>query len=153
MPQNIVWTAYEHSHTDKGSDWFWAFGIVAVSCAIVAVLFKNFLFALLILIGAFTLSLLSSRTPEKRTFALTPRGVMIDDALYPYEMLAAFWIHDRDTDHAQLIIDARRFMTPHIISSLEDVDTEAVHEYLLAHLPEEEIFEPLGQRILEKFGI
>jgi len=153
MPQNIVWKAYEHSHTDKGSDWFLALGIIAISSAIVAVLFRNFFFALLILVGSFTIALLSSRPPRELTFALTPRGVRIEDALYPYQMLVAFCISERETDHPKLIIDSGRFMTPHLIASLENVDAEEVHTYLSAYLPEEEIREPISQRILEKFGV
>jgi len=152
MPRDIVWKAFEHSHSDKGTDWFWALGIVAVSSAVVALLFKNFFFALLILVGSFTMSLLASREPRELVFSLTPRGIMIDGSLYPYQMLVAFWIKDRETEHPTLIIDARRFLTPHIITPLEDVDAEQVHTYLSEFLPEEEMDEPFGQRILERFG-
>jgi len=152
MPQDIVWTAHEHSHTDKSSDWFLALAIIAISSAIVAVLFKNFLFALLIIIGSFTMSLLAKRPPRELTFSLSPRGIMIDDALYPYQMLVAFWIRDRGTEHATLLVDARRFMTPHLIVPLHDADAEQIHMYLSEYLPEEEIEEPLGQRLLEMFG-
>lgn len=152
MPENIVWKAYEHSHTDKGSDWFWALGIVAASSSIVSILFGNFLFALLIIIGSFTMALLSVRPPRELTFMLTPKGVLIDQSLYPYQLLISFWIKDRETDHAELIIDARRFLTPHIIASLEDTDAELVYEYLSQHLPEEELGEPFAQKFLEKFG-
>lgn len=152
MPRDIEWTAFEHSHGEKTADWFWALGIVAVSSAVVAVLFKNVLFALLILVAAFTLALLASRPPRERTFALTPRGIMIDEALFPYKMLVSFWIQDRETDHPVLIIDAQRFMVPHIISTLENADAEQIQAYLEEYLPEIETTEPFGQRILEMFG-
>lgn len=152
MPKDIVWKAYEHSHTDKGTDWFWALGIVAFSGAVVAALFQNFLFALLILVGAFTLALLAARPPREIEFALTPQGILVDDALYPYQMLVSFWIKDKETQHAELIVDARKFMTPHLIASLEDTDAELVQKYLAQFLPEEELSEPFAQRLLEKFG-
>ncbi len=152
MPRDIVWKAYEHEHEDKTSDWFWALGIVAISSAVVAVLFKNLLFALLILVGSFTMALLASRPEKERTFALTPRGILIDETLFPFQMLVAFWIKDRETDHPTLIVDAQKFMVPHIIVSLENTDAEQVQTYLEEYLPEEELTEPLGQRILEKFG-
>ncbi len=152
MPQDIVWKAYEHTHSEKGSDWFWALGIIAASSAVVAILFQNFLFALLIIIGAFTMSLLASRPPQELTFSLSKRGIMIDRSLYPYQMLVAFWIEGRETESPTLIIDAQKFMTPHIIVSLENTDAEKVHTYLSEYLPEEEIFEPFGQRLLEGLG-
>ncbi|PCI89741.1 hypothetical protein COB18_02960 [Candidatus Kaiserbacteria bacterium] len=153
MPKDIAWKAYEHSHTEKNSDWFWALGIVAISSAVVAILFQNFLFAILIVVGSFTIALLSQKPPRELTFTLTPRGIMIDDALFPYQMMIAFWVEGRDSEDPTLIIDLQRFMVPHIIVSLTDVNTEQVHTYLSEHLPEKELKEPFGQRILEKLGV
>ena len=152
MPKEITWKAPEHSHTEKGDDWFWALGIIVVSSAVVAVLFQNILFALLLIVGGFTLALLTSRPPRELTFSLTPRGVLIENSLYPYKMLASFYVKDRETNNPVLIIDASRFLTPHIIASLATTDAEAVHAYLLEYLPEEELDEPFGQRVLERFG-
>jgi hypothetical protein len=152
MPENITWRAMEHHHTEKGSDWFWALGIIAVSSAVVALLFNNFLFALLIIIGSFTMALLASQPPRELQFTLTKRGIMIDRALYPYKMLMAFWIEEREDDVPILIVDAQRFLTPHLLISLEDVDAEEVREYLLEYLPEEELHEPFAQRLAEALG-
>ena len=152
MPRDIVWTAHEHTQNEKTTDWFWALGIVAISSAIVAILFKNVLFGVLILVAASTMALLASRESRERTFALTPRGIMVDEQLFPYKMLVSFWIQDRETDHPVLIIDAQRVMVPHIISTLENADAEQIQTYLEEYLPEIETIEPIGQRILEKFG-
>lgn len=152
MAEQVSWNAPEHTHTDKGNDWFWALGIIAVSGAVVALLFKNFLFALLIVIGAFTMALLAARPPRTLQFTLTERGILIDDALYPYQMLVAFWIQEHQDDHPLLIVDSRRFLTPHLLIPLDDVDPEEIREYLLEHLKEEELSEPFGQRFAEFFG-
>jgi len=152
MPSDITWTASAHTHTEKTSDWFWALGIVAVSSAAVSFLFQNMLFALLIIVGAFTLALLASRPQREITFSLTRRGIMVDDVLFPYQMLVAFWVQDLETDSPILIVDVHKVMTPHIIVSLENVDAEQVHEYLSTRLPEEEMFEPIEQVIFERLG-
>jgi len=153
MQKDISWKAYEHSHSEKGPDWFWALGIIAVSSAVVAILFKNFFFALLIIIGSFTMAMLSAKPPKELEFSLTPQGILIDESLFPYKMLVAFWIEDRGTESPTLIVDARRFMVPHIIVTLEDTDAEQIHSYLSEYLPEEELSEPLGQKILERLGV
>lgn len=152
MPQDITWKAHEHSHTDKGTDWFWALGIIAVSVALVSILFQNFLFAILILVGSFTMALLARKEPRELTFGLNQRGIIIDDSLYPYKMLKSFYVQDRYGDEPVLIVDARRFMTPHLVASLHATNPEQIHTYLSEFLPEEELEEPLSQRILEKFG-
>lgn len=152
MPRDITWKALEHAHTEKTSDWFWALGIVAISSALVAILFQNVLFALLIVIASFTLALLAARPPRELTFSLTRRGILIDKALFPYQTLTAFWIQDIDTDNPVLIVDVHTIMTPHIIVSLEHTDAEQVHTYLSEYLPEKELFEPIEQIIFEKLG-
>lgn len=155
MPQTITWQAYEHQHADKGVDWFWALGIVAVSGAIVALLFGNVLFALLIVVAAFTLGLLASRSPQLVTYTLTERGILADATLYPYQMLEAFWVRT-ETERERspvLIVDAQQFLSPHLVIPLADTDPEAIREYLARFLPEEEMEEPLAQRIGEFFGV
>jgi len=98
------------------------------------------------------MSLLAKKPTRELSFSLSPKGILIEGSLYPYKMLIAFWIQDMETDHPVLIVDARKFMTPHLIIPLEDVDAEQVHTYLEKYLPEEEMAEPFGQRILELFG-
>ena len=138
MPGNIMWTAPEHTHSHKGTDWFWALGIIAISGAIVALLFKNFLFAILIVVGSFTMSLLAAKPPRTLEFELSPRGILIDGSLYPYQMLLAFWIENKKGEHPLLLIDSSRFLTPHLLIPLEDVDADVVREYLLEYLKEED---------------
>ncbi|MDP2649944.1 MAG: hypothetical protein Q8P16_00035 [bacterium] len=156
MPEqlpDISWSALEHSHTDKGADWFWAFGIVAASSAVVAILFQNFLFALLIVVGALTLAMLSMKPPSERTFTLTQRGIMIENVLYPYKMLVAFGIEERESEVPLLIVDARKVLTPHLLIPLEGVPANDVRDYLAQYLPEEELHEPFAQRLAEIFGL
>ncbi len=154
MPRTIRWEAHEHEHADKSADWFWALGIIVLSGAITALLFGNILFAILIVIGGATMGLLGSTPARVRRFALTPRGIMIDDSLYPYQMLAAFWVQHPTADTpAMLIVDANQFLSPHMIIPLDDNDPDLVREYLLDFLPEEELHEPFAQRLAEMFGL
>ena len=152
MQKDIVWNTLEHTHEEKSNDWFWALGIVSVSSAVAALLFGNVLFALLILIGAFTIGLLAKKDPATVEIALTPRGVLVGSDFYPYHLLVAFWIDEVEHAAPTLIIDAHRFLTPHIIVPLGDHDAEEVRMYLAQYLPEREIHEPVMQKALEFFG-
>ena len=152
MQKDIVWNTLEHTHEEKSGDWFWALGIVAVSSAVAAMLFGNVLFALLILVGAFTIGLLAKKEPASIEIALTPRGVLVGNDFYPYNLLVAFWVDEIEHEEPTLIIDAHRFLTPHIIVPLGEHDTEHVRTYLEQYLPEREIQEPVMQKALEFFG-
>lgn len=150
----ITWEAVEHHHAERGSDWYWALGIVAVSTALTALLFGNFLFALLIVVAAGTMALVAMREPKVVEFALTDRGIRADDVLYPFKSINAFWVDQTEEEGHVLFVDTARITNPDLIVPLgEAVDPEDVREFLLAHdIPEVEMQEPVSHRLLEFFG-
>ena len=149
----ISWQGYEHTHHEKSSVWFWALGIVALSSAVVAIVFENILFALLILIGAFTVALLAAKTPHLIHFEINRRGIAIDDLLYPFSTLESFWIDEDEHEHHTLILKSQRVIMPYIIIPLDElIEFEDVRNVLLTKLEEEELHEPISHRILEFFG-
>jgi len=148
----ITWTAHEYLHTEKGHDWYWALGLIAVAGAVASLLFSNVLFAVLILIAAFVLAIFASRKPNLVTFALTQRGVRVDDALYPYSTIASFGIDDSHPTTPKLIFASQKKLSPALIIPLEHADIEMIHQYLLSILPEEDHVEPLVHRVMEYLG-
>lgn len=151
--ETLSWRGYEYTHHEKSSDWFWALGIVALSSAVTAIIFKNILFALLILIGAFTIALFASKKPNLIHYEINRRGVAIDDVLYPFNTLESFWIDEDEHGHLSLIIKSERVVMPYIIIPLEEpVNFEDVRNVLLTKLEEEELHEPISHKVLEFFG-
>ncbi len=154
-PVALQWRSYEHKHKDdKSPDWFWALGFVAVAIAVAAILFGNSLFGILVILAAVVLGLSVNQKPEENSYAITTRGIVINDVLHPYKGLEAFWIDETShPDKNILIIDAHKLLMPHIIINLPDsIDRDALQDYLLDYLPEEELYEPASQRIAEMFG-
>jgi len=153
-PENTIrWQGYEYDHQEKTSDWFWVLGIVALSSAATAIIFKNILFALLILIGAFTVALFAAKKPRLTHFEINRRGVAIDDTLYPFTTLESFWIDEDEHGHHTLIFKSQRIMMPYIIIPLdESISFKQVQDTLLTKLEEEELHEPVSHKILEFFG-
>ncbi|MEX0652468.1 MAG: hypothetical protein WD509_02970 [Candidatus Paceibacterota bacterium] len=151
--ETIRWQGYEYTHHEKSGDWFWALGIIALSSAITAIIFKNILFALLILIGAFTLALFASKKPHLNHFEITRRGVTINNTLYSFSSLESFWIDEDEHGHHTLLLKSQHLLTPFIIIPLHtDADPEDVRNLLLTKLEEEELEEPVLHRVLEFFG-
>lgn len=149
----IEWTGHEYSHFEKGSDWYWALGLVAVAGAVTAIIFDDILFAILILIAGFVLAIFASRKPNEVTFALTQRGVRIDDTLYPYKTLKSFGIEELTPQHIpRLIFASKKIFALDIIIPLEHVDANEVHDFLMHFLEEDEHFEPLTHKVMEWLG-
>jgi hypothetical protein len=148
----FAWRASEHQHIERGSDWYWALGVIALSLAITSILFNNFLFALLIVIAAITFGMLASRPPRIIDVALGDRGLMLDDTLYSYEEMYAFWI--TADDEPTLLIDTPRFMTPDLVIPLDDIDPESVRTYLLEQqVPEVLLRESFLYKVMEFIGL
>jgi hypothetical protein len=149
----LTWHGHEYVHAEKTPDWYWALGLIAVAGAVASLLFNNVLFSILILFGAFVLALFAAREPQEVQFALTQRGVRVDDKLYPYQALTSFAVDERSVNHTpKLLIEFKSHFAPTLIIPLENVDADHVHDYLLDYLPEEEHFEPVSHRVMEWLG-
>lgn len=154
-PQRTVlrWSAYEHEHVLRGSDWFWALGIIAVSAALTSVLFHNILFAVLILIAAGLLGMLANVPPNLVKFEISDRGIRTDDTMHRFEEIISFWVEDEEGEHPMLLVDTTKFMAPNLIIPLENIDPHVVRSYLREHAEEVPMKEPVAHKILEFFGM
>jgi hypothetical protein len=151
MEGSITWRAEEHRHLERGSDWYWALGIIAVSLALTAILFNNILFALIIVLAATTFGMLASRPPEVVDFVLGERGLMVGDTLFTYDEMFAFWVEDGE--EPTLLIDTPRFMVPDLVLPLNDADPDEVRAFLQERVPEVELHESFVYKLMEFFGL
>lgn len=147
----LRWSAYEHEHIERGSDWFWALGVIAVSAALTSVLFGNFLFAVLILVSATTIGLIARKPPEMHEFEISEKGIRIGQTMHPYETVISFWVDD-ELEKPLLLIDTTTFMSPNLIIPIDDMHPDTIREYMRPHATEIPMKEPLAHKILEFFG-
>jgi hypothetical protein len=149
----ITWEAPEYHYVKKGGDWFLAFAIVVIACAVAAILFNNSLFALLIGVAGGALGISAAKKPSVIPFAVTVRGVRIDDRLYPYSTLDAFHIDEEDEERGPqlLVLSKRRFM-PLLVLPLPSEYIDDIEDIMKEKLPEKLLEEPFLMKLLEKFG-
>jgi hypothetical protein len=152
LPDALEWEAYEYLHYDRSADWFWGVGLITLVIAIAAIILQNVLLAVLVGVGAVTITLRALRHPEIKRFALTPRGAIENNTLYPYSTLDSFWVDDESL-HPKLLIKSKQTMVPLIIFPLpESVNPQIIHDYLIQYLYDEPMEESSLQRLLEIFG-
>lgn len=149
--ETITWKTYEHIHTDKSSDWYWIVGVVTVTIAIIAILLNNIIFAVLILIGSFTLTLLASKKPNLVNVTISSTGIMFNKTLFAYSGIESFWVETRDS-YPRLLLKPKKLFAPFIVILLEDADPDDVRDILEKKLPAEEHAEPLLEKLLIYFG-
>lgn len=151
--RSITWEAPAHHHTKKGSDWFWALGIIAFSASAASFFFGNFLLGILIVLAAATLALVANREPDTIAYAVTTRGLRVGDSLYPYSTLEAYYIDDEDEEDVPKLLARSEKMFMHlIVMPLPEDYIEDIESILEEKLPEEHIEEPFATKMLEIFG-
>lgn len=147
----LRWEAYEHEHIERGSDWFWALGIIAVCAAVTSIIFGNFLFAVVILMASFTIGFIAKQPPELHEFEINEKGIRIGNDMHLYPSIISFWV-DEELEEPLLLVDTTKFMSPNLIIPIGDIDPEEIREYLRPHAKEVPMKEPLAHKILEFFG-
>ena len=149
----IEWQALEYEHREKSSDWLWTVGVIGVVLIVLAILFKNFLFAILLLIGTFAVLLYAARPPQHVDFALSPKGIKVKNRVYLYRHLTSFWVIDDPADRRKIIVESEKVLLPHMVLPLpEHLEPESIRDYLRQHLPEVHHDEPLTDVVAEYFG-
>ena len=153
-PLKITWQALEHNHkSPKKGDWFWILGIVAAGAIVLSFYFGNILFGVIIALFAVTASLLANKKPDLHEFEISRKGVRISTVLYPYSSLVSFWVEDGEFDD-MILFKTKKSMQDLIILPFDSTvtDAEMLRDYLLDYLDEEELEEPLHQKLMDFFG-
>ena len=150
--RSVYWEAPEHTHIEKSSDWFWLLGIIAVTGAIVSIIFDNLLFAIVILLGAVTMGLVGHKPARVISYEVSGRGVRIDKTFYPYATLDTFYLDEENDVDPQLILKSKKLFVPLLIIPVPAEFSDVVDGMLGNRLPEEHLEEPFSNKLLEFFG-
>ena len=150
QPRGIVWEAYEHHHDEKHSDWFWILGIMTLASAVASILLNNTLLGILILIAGTVIAILATREPNIVSYAVTQRGIRIDDRLYPYSSLNSFYIDEEATFGPQLLIKSEKMFMPLLILPLPLDAQDDIEDIIAGRLPEEHMEEPFAHKLSEQ---
>ncbi len=136
----LEWEGREYEHQPKSADWYWALGIVGVASAVAAILFGNFLFAILILIAVITIALHAAKEPPLHRFQLLETGLIIGEDFHPFEEMNSFAVLE-DIDGKLppvLSIKTEKWYAPHLVIPLDGVDAELIYSYFLHHVDEDD---------------
>ena len=152
--KSISWQEYEHDYNEKSKDWYWSLGILMVTASILAIIFGNYIFGVLIIVTGVCLAVVGSKEPRLVEFELNKMGVKIGKKLFPYATLENFWVQD-NTEHGRkshLLIKSKKTAVPLIVIPMGDIDPEEIRDFLLYNVLEKELHESLSQLILERLG-
>ncbi|MBP6883947.1 MAG: hypothetical protein KBC06_01805 [Candidatus Pacebacteria bacterium] len=146
----LEWTALEYEDKERSKDWFWALGVIVVTSSIASIIFANYFFAALIIIGGAMLGYFATQKPSTISYELNARGLKAGTRLFPYETIKSFWVQEiRPT----IFIKSERFFMPIISIPIEGNMIAEVHEIFSAQgIPEEEMKEHISDKIMDTLG-
>lgn len=150
--KSVSWEGESHHHSKKGSDWYWVVGIVTAAVAVAAVLLGNLLFGVLVIVAGVVTIIHANRPPQIQNFAVTTRGVAIEDKLYPYSTLDAYFIDEEDPLGPQLFVRSQKVLMPLLVLPIPEEYLQEIDELIAERLPEEFMEEPLAHKVLELIG-
>jgi hypothetical protein len=140
MPRGVIWewNGHEYSFEEKGSDWYWALGIIAVAVIAACILFSNLVLALVVAAGAGALALEAAKGPREHYFAITDAGVVIDRNLYLYEHMLSFTVLEYADERMppSLSIKTKHLLASHLLIPIVGHDPVEIYDFFIAHLPE-----------------
>jgi len=148
---SLKWSAPEYHHYQRSNDWFWAVGIITFSISVLAFVFDNALFGVLILLSAGILIFYTVRVPQDVDYEINKRGVVIGKDLHPYLTIESFWIETRGSEPI-IILKSKKAIMPYIIIPLHEDSVDEVSAVLHEFLEEKELAEPTSHKVMEYLG-
>jgi hypothetical protein len=148
----ITWQIEEYTHKEKGPDWFWALGVIAIAGAAIAVIYHDVLFAIFIVLAAIILGYYAAREPKIIEISISDDGIRIRNYFYSFAKLKGFAIDDNGVRN-HLLIESDRLVMPLIAIALPiTIDTEALAELLETKIPMLPLKEHMSRQIMEHLG-
>jgi hypothetical protein len=132
----LSWTVDEFVRHQRGPLWFFVVGIVGLVLLTYAILTKNFLFAVVILMFGVLVGLSSMRDPQKFLFVVTDLGIGIGDRFHPFKDLKNFWIV-YEPPVKNIYFEFKRSPRPHLVVPLYEQDPTRVRDALMRFVAED----------------
>jgi hypothetical protein len=150
--KDIIWKTLEHEHKERGSDWVWYAGLIAIVFATICFIFGNPFLGIFSIVAGIVVILIVNKKPQELEIVLSQEGIFINESKIPYSMVNTFWLDENgEFDKLQLI--AKGSFAPVIELPLEGVRAEDVRIYLIERgCVEKEIPPSISRAIFHKIG-
>lgn len=135
----VYWQATEYIHRDRDLKWFVIFGLVVAVMLVISVwLMQAWTFAVLIVVMAAALLVYTRRPPAVINYALSRKGLYINDSLHVFDEFKSFGVLRDDGEFSIVLIPRRRFQ-PALTVYFPENSGEAIVDMFGARLP---MYEP-----------
>lgn len=134
----LEWEIPEYHKYPHGRKWYFIAAIVVVFILVYAIWTRNYLFGVLTILTLLIIVMHEVKDPRMIVFAITGKGVIVDNRLLPYVEIERFWLAKvPNTGEQYVYLDFKKFTRPRIAIPV-DAQREAVVREVLASFVEED---------------
>ena len=150
-PEKITWSSFEYYEKERNNDWFWALGVIIIAASITSIIFKNYFFAIFIILSGILIVIFALKKPELVSYELNEKGLKIKERIYPYDKIKSFWVQ-KETPPT-LFIKTERLIMPIISMDIEYSSADEIKNFLLKNkVSTEEMKEHVSDKIMNSVG-
>ncbi|HWA32076.1 MAG TPA: hypothetical protein VG694_01325 [Candidatus Paceibacterota bacterium] len=149
--ESLRWSALEYEEKEHSRDWFWALGVIVVAGSVASVIYGDYFFAGLLILGGVLLGFFAIKKPDTIEYELSERGLRAGTRLYPYDNIRSFFV--RTDPGPALLIHSDRIFLPVISIPIDPEMAEDIYGAMIAHeIPEEKLTEHSSEKIMDSLG-
>lgn len=131
------WSAKEESNQhQRGLLWYLGIAILSIALVIFAIVQKNYLFLIFIILAITIYYLMGRQDPKKHVIRINNQGVTINEKTFLFEDIKGFGFFEK-IDKEYLIFETSSFTQKYILVPLKK-DKEKILEFLKKLLPEKQ---------------
>ncbi|MEK7532158.1 MAG: hypothetical protein AAB579_00940, partial [Patescibacteria group bacterium] len=149
----LEWEFNEYERPERSKKWYLVAGLAAIAFLIYALLARNYIFGVIIILVALIYFLYDLHEAPTVQFAITPAGVHVGRKFIRHRDIAHFWIVYKPGHVKALYLRPSIWTTPQLSIPLEEQDPLQVRGVLLQYVPEnlneedEPVSEALGRML------
>lgn len=153
LSEPVTWQAKEFIHQEKNATWFIAFAVtILVFLGVAILLMRSWSFAILLVVIAAVIIVLSKRPPRVMDYALSEDGLHIDSTVHRYEDFKSFGVVRDSGEFSIMLIPRRRFM-PGISVYFPEEAGEDIVDVLGSRLPMRELHLDVVDKLVRKLRL
>ena len=143
VKDSMEWSAPEFFYFEKTEIWFVVSGLIVLALFVLALWTRNILFALMIILGYFSITAYAIKKPKDVAVNIGPQGIKIDNTLYLFDNLKSFWIFYEPPELKEIGLLSKKTIMPHIKIPIGEQNPVEVKKVLIKYLPEKKQDESL----------
>lgn len=146
----IQWQAPEYLQRSRTPLWYVGFWTVVILLMLIAAfIVRSWSFVILVPVMAAALVIYSHRPPRQLNYAVSTKGLYINDQLHPLTEFRSFGVIQEEVMPALMLIPVKRFR-PSLTVYFPPENGEAIVDFLGQRIPMEELHLDAFDRIVRK---